>query len=137
MEYHMNTHKLHAEFSDPGNNSVILHLLCLVTLFCGATIVSLHNILKFFNNEKSPPHLELKMKVLFHISNIREPENQSCQPNNLSNKDDPLEFQVHKRLQAQYINILHLWLILFSYIWCISITETASNINSYALDTLS
>jgi len=31
MEYHMNTHKLHTEFSDPGNNSVILHMLCLVT----------------------------------------------------------------------------------------------------------
>jgi len=27
----MNTHKLHAEFNDPGNNSVILHMLCLVT----------------------------------------------------------------------------------------------------------
>jgi len=59
------------------------------TLLCRATMVSLHNILKFFNNEKSPPYLELKLKVFFHISNIREPENQRCQPNNL------LEFQVH------------------------------------------
>ena len=95
------------------------------TLFCGATIVSLHNILKFFNNEKSQPHLELKMKVFFHISNIREPENQSCQPNN------PLEFSSTQQCKHN-VDILHLFLIFFNYICCNSITETASNIKNYA-----
>jgi hypothetical protein len=38
-------------------------------------------------------------------------------------------------VQAPYVNILHLWLILFNYICCISITETASNINGYPLVT--
>jgi cold shock CspA family protein len=82
----MNTHKLHAEFNDPRNNSVILHMLCLVTHYFVEPLLFHCTIL--FNNEKSPPFLELKIKVFFHISNIREPENRSCQPNN------PLEFQV-------------------------------------------
>jgi hypothetical protein len=42
------------------------------------------------------------MKVFFHIYDIREPENQSCHPNNLSNKDDLLELQVHKSASTIY-----------------------------------
>jgi hypothetical protein len=57
------------------------------TLLCGATIVSLHNILKLFNNEKSPPYFELKLKDFFHISKhkgARKPNVSTKQPSGIS-----------------------------------------------------
>lgn len=108
-------------------------------LFTEATPVSLHTMFKCSNKGKSLPYLELKKKIFIHISNTMELENQSFQARvsiimTLKWEMTLLNFK-YATVQVPHVNILHLWLILFSYYCCISSTEIVSKINTYELIT--